>query len=121
MPPFRRGTKPDSHLLDDVGHQECKRDEGQKESDAEGRTRRRVGNHAGPVVFPEHDEDAGTDQQPEKAQRTVWPLAGPQEVDPPTIMGPFDIFDRDLWCGIERLIHKIAVPYLVSNERFITA
>ena len=62
------GAEADGHFLDDDGHAEGEGDEGDEKTDAEFGAGGGVGEHAGPVVFAEHDEDAGADEQPEKAR-----------------------------------------------------
>ncbi len=60
------GAEADGHFLDDDGHAEGENDERKEESDAEFGAGGGVGNHAGAVIFTEHDQDAGTDEQPEE-------------------------------------------------------
>jgi hypothetical protein len=66
MPAFRGGAEPDRHLLDHKRHHECEGDKGQEKADAVSRARLGVGNHAGPIVLPQHDQDAGANEEPEK-------------------------------------------------------
>ena len=60
------GAEADGHFLDDDGHAKGEDDEREEESDAELGAGGGVGEHAGAVIFAEHDEDAGTGEQPEE-------------------------------------------------------
>ena len=66
---FGGSAQPDGHFLYHIRHDEREHDERKEEADAVGRTGGRVRNHARPVVFAQHHEDAGADEQPE--QRTT--------------------------------------------------
>jgi hypothetical protein len=89
------GTEAHGHFLDDTGHEESEDDEGKEEADAETGSSSGVGEHAGAIVFAEHDEDAGADEKPEE------PRAGPQTPlcagfeDAATVMGAINIFVGD--------------------------
>src|SRR5208282_822573 len=61
------GAKADGHLLDDDCHAERQGDEGDEEADAELGSGGGVGEHAGTVVLPQHDQDTRADQQPQEA------------------------------------------------------
>jgi hypothetical protein len=64
---MRGGSEADGHFLDNDRHAKCQSHKRQEKTDAEFGARRGVGEHAGAVILPKHDEDARTDQQPEKA------------------------------------------------------
>ncbi len=67
MAAMRGRAQADGHLLYDACHQEGEHDEGQEEADAETGSGRSIREHAGPVIFSEHDQNAGADQQPQQA------------------------------------------------------
>ena len=60
------GAEAHGHFLNDAGHDEGEDDEGKEEADAVAGSGGGIGQHAGAVVLSEHDEDAGTDEQPEQ-------------------------------------------------------
>ena len=64
---MRGGPEADGHFLDNDRHAKREGDERNEESDAELGTGGGIGQHAGAVVFSQHDQDAGADEQPEKA------------------------------------------------------
>src|SRR5262249_38729858 len=93
------GSQADCHLLNDARHQEGQNDKGQEKSDAETCARCGVGEHAGPVVFAEHDKDAGSDEKPEQpcpraesSLRTGFP-------DALAVVSAVDVFVRDFNLG----------------------
>jgi len=58
-------TDAHAHLLADVGHREQHRDERQEEAEPVLRAIGGVGDHARPVVLPEHGKDPWTREQPQ--------------------------------------------------------
>src|ERR1700727_637575 len=66
------GAEAHGHFLDNAGHNKSEDDEWQEEADAETGSGGGIGQHAGAIVFAEHDEDTRTDEQPEQ------PGAGPE-------------------------------------------
>ncbi len=64
------------HFLHHASHEECQHNERHKETDAEPRPGRRISHHAGTVIFAQHYQDAGPDEQPEQPQS--WPESAPR-------------------------------------------
>ena len=89
------GAEADGHFLDDDGHAEGEDDEGKEESDAEFGAGGGVGEHAGAVVFAQHDEDAGTDEQPQQARFRGKAALGAGGGDADAIVGAVDVFVGD--------------------------
>ena len=89
------GAETHGHFLNYAGHEEGQHDEGQEEADAEAGAGGGIRQHAGAIVLAEHDEDAGTDEEPEQ------PGAGPEAAldaggtHPVAIMGAVDVFVGD--------------------------
>src|SRR5579872_2402826 len=86
------GAEADSHFLNDDCHAEGEDDEGKEEADAEPGTSGGVGEHAGAVVLSEHNEDAGTDEEPEQTGFRGESAAGTSVEDADAVMGAVDIF-----------------------------
>jgi len=89
------GAEADGHFLDDASHDEGEHDEWEKESNAVVRAGGGIGEHAGAVIFSEHDEDAGADQQPEQAGARPGAMLGTGFGDAVAVMGAIDIFVGD--------------------------
>src|SRR5579863_2371066 len=89
------GAEADGHLLYDDCHAEGESDEGDEEADAEARAGGGVGEHAGAVVFSEHDEDAGADQQPQEAGFGGQTAARSRVGDTDAVVGAVDVFVGD--------------------------
>ena len=58
------GAQAHCHLLHNDRHAKREGDEWDEEADAKLGAGRRVGEHAGPVILSQHDQNTGTDQQP---------------------------------------------------------
>ncbi len=86
------GAEANGHFLHDDGHAEGEGDKGNEETDTELGAGSGVGEHAGAVILPEHDEDAGADEQPQEtgAGRKAGLSAGSGDAD--AIMGTVDVF-----------------------------
>ena len=96
------GAEAHSHFLNDAGHEEGEHDEGQEEADAEARSGSGVGEHAGAIIFAEHDENARTDEQPEEAGARPESALGPGLRDSLAVVGAVDIFVGDDDCAGRR-------------------
>ena len=83
------------HFLDDAGHEEGEHDEGEEEADAEAGSGGGVGQHAGAIVFSKHDENAGTDEEPEKPGARPGAVLGAGGEDAFAIVGAVDVFVGD--------------------------
>ena len=89
------GAEAHRHFLDDAGHDEGEDDERQEEPDAEARAGRGIRQHAGPVVFAEHDQDAGADEQPQQPGSMPDAGAGALGGDALAVVSAVDIFVGD--------------------------
>ncbi len=69
MAAMRRHAEPHRHFLHDERHEEGEQNERDEEADPIGRAGGRVGDHAGAVVLPQHDQHARTGEEPEQPQR----------------------------------------------------
>ncbi len=92
MTAVRRRAKPHRHLLDNVGHDEEGRDEGQEEANAELRPGLGVGDHAGTIVLADDGQDARADEQPEQQRRLP---VQPRRLHPYPVAGPLAVLVRD--------------------------
>src|SRR5665213_449726 len=69
------GADAHAHLLADERHHEQERDEWHEEPEPVLRAIGGVGDHARPVVLPEHREDPGADEQPQKPPALAVPAS----------------------------------------------
>jgi hypothetical protein len=103
----------DGHFLDYDRHAESEHYEGQEEADAEFGSGGGVGEHAGAVVFAQHDQDARAHQEPEKAGvgEEATAISGGEDAN--AVVGAVDIFVGDYYGfgfglggeGLHRLEH----------------
>ena len=89
------GAETHGHFLHDAGHEEREDYEGKEEADAVAGSGGGVRQHAGAVVFAEHDEDAGTDEQPEEAGAGPGAVLGAGGADAVAVVGAVDVFVGD--------------------------
>jgi hypothetical protein len=93
------GAEADRHLLHDASHYEREDDEGEEEAHTETRAGRGIGEHAGAVVFAEHDEDTGADEEPEQARPGPEAAPSPRLPDTLAVVGAVDVFVGDFNIG----------------------
>ena len=91
----------------------------QKETDAELGAGRGIGQHAGPVVFAQHHQDARPHQQPDQTQtREATARAGVENTG--AVVRTIDVLVRDHDFGLDRRsgeqIH-FAVPSSIANRQ----
>jgi hypothetical protein len=91
------GTEADGHFLNDDGHAKSEDYEWKEKADAEFRSRRSVREHAGAVVFAEHDKNSGTDKQPEKMGFGTEAATRAGGEDAKAVVGAVDIFVGDYY------------------------
>jgi len=66
-----------------------------RKSDPELRARGGIGQHAGSVVFAQHDQDARTNQEPQQAQAGKGAATAARRLHPRPVARAVDIFVRD--------------------------
>src|ERR1700689_1403716 len=91
------GAEADGHFLDDDCHAKREGDEGEEESDAKSRSGGGVGKHAGAVVFSQHNEDTGADQQPQQARPGGETALGAGGGDANAVVSAVDVFVSDYY------------------------
>ena len=89
------GAEAHGHFLNHAGHEEGEHDEGKEEADAEARSGGGVREHAGAVVFAEHDENAGADEQPQQAGTGPEATLGAGGPDALAVVGAVNVFVGD--------------------------
>src|SRR5262249_11842502 len=89
------GSQPNGHLLDDGRHHKSEDDERKKKANSETSTGGGVGKHARAVVFAEHDQDSGPQQQPQQAKLRKRSASPSCSEDPIAIAGARHIFMGD--------------------------
>jgi len=105
------GAEAHGHFLDDDRHAEGESDEGDKEPDTELGAGSGVREHAGSVVFSEHDKYAGAGEQPQETGSGRKAALGAGGGDTDAIVGTIDILVGDYYyfvfvLGGERL-HRL--------------
>ena len=103
-----RGSEANRHFLNDASHHKREDDKRQKEPDAEAGSGRGVRQHAGAVVFPEHDENARADQKPEQTGAGPQTTPGASFPNPLAVMGTIDVFvgNDDVGGGVGEAIQQ---------------
>ena len=102
------------HLLHHNGHHEGQNDKRKEEPDAIARAGCCVGNHAGAVVFPQHDQNSRTNEQPQKTQPRETTAASTSCRDQRPVMGPVNVLMGNHQLGFGSCLHRVC-----SGCRFI--
>ena len=89
---MRGGAEAHGHFLNDDRHAEREGDERDEESYAKLGARSRVGEHARAVVFSQHDQDTGADQQPQQARSGGKTTLGTGRRNSDAIVGTVNVF-----------------------------
>jgi hypothetical protein len=86
------GAETHGHLLNYDRHAKRESNERKEESDAKLCTRSGIGEHAGPVVLSEHDQNARPDQQPQQLRPRGKATPGACGRHPDAIMRTIYVF-----------------------------
>jgi hypothetical protein len=89
---MRGGAEAHRHLLHYTSHEEGEDYEGDEEPDAESGACRGIGEHAGTVIFAEHHENTGANEEPEEAEAGPKSTTGSRGGNLLAVVGAIDIF-----------------------------
>jgi hypothetical protein len=89
------GPQSHRHLLHNNGHAKRERNKRKKKSDAELRAGSRIGEHAGPIVLSQHDQNPGPNQQPQQSRSGEHTALGAGCGYADAIMRPIHVFVGD--------------------------
>ena len=95
MSTMRRRAQPHRHFLDHQRHPKRQHHEREEESNSELRARRRVRQHAGPIVLAQHHQNARPDQQPQQPRPRPQATAQPRRRHSRPIVRAIDVLVRD--------------------------
>ncbi len=89
------GAQAHRHFLHDHRHGEGENNEGKEKSNAKPRPGCGIGQHARPVVFSQHHQDARTDQQPQQPEPGKKSALPARRKNTRPILGPLEVLMRD--------------------------
>src|SRR5690242_4222823 len=95
MTAMRSRAKAHGHLLHNERHEECQNHERNEKSDTVARAGGGIGEHAGAVVFSQHDENARADKKPQEAKSGEYAATGARGEHAIAVLRTIDVLVSD--------------------------